>query len=123
VHVENSTRDLLSGLLHDNGVLNRSREILEQQASGVLLILRGILKPNSLVSELNAMTVAVSSGASMDVRDYGVGAQILRSLGIHQIRLLSNRPEKRLGLKAYGLEIVEVVPVHSNTEKDKENNS
>jgi 3,4-dihydroxy 2-butanone 4-phosphate synthase/GTP cyclohydrolase II len=47
----------------------------------------------------------------MDQRDYGIGAQIIRALGIHKVKLLSNKPEKRIGLKAYGIEIVETVPL------------
>ena len=50
-------------------------------------------------------------GHKADERDYGVGAQILRSLGVHKMRLLTNNPVKRIGLEAYGLEIVENVPV------------
>jgi 3,4-dihydroxy 2-butanone 4-phosphate synthase/GTP cyclohydrolase II len=50
-------------------------------------------------------------GFGMDERDYGVGAQILRHLGIGKIRLMSNNPRKRAGLSGYGLEIVETVPV------------
>lgn len=50
-------------------------------------------------------------GARSDERDYGVGAQILRALGLHKIRLLTNHPAKRVGLKGYGLEIVEAVPL------------
>jgi 3,4-dihydroxy 2-butanone 4-phosphate synthase/GTP cyclohydrolase II len=50
-------------------------------------------------------------GFKMDQRDYGVGAQILRSLGISKMRLMSNNPTKRAGLIGYGLEIVENVPI------------
>ena len=49
----------------------------------------------------------------MDQRDYGIGAQILRDLGIRKIRLMSNNPKKRVGLTGYGLEIVEVVPIET----------
>ena len=50
-------------------------------------------------------------GVPMDARDYGVGAQILRSLGISKIRLISNNPKKRAAILGYGLEIVESVPI------------
>ena len=49
----------------------------------------------------------------MDERDYGVGAQILRDLGVHKLRLISNNPKKRAGLLGYGLEIVESVPIET----------
>ena len=50
-------------------------------------------------------------GFGMDERDYGVGAQILRYLGATKLKLISNNPRKRAGLKGYGLEIVEIVPI------------
>jgi 3,4-dihydroxy 2-butanone 4-phosphate synthase/GTP cyclohydrolase II len=50
-------------------------------------------------------------GFKMDERDYGVGAQILRDLGVSKIRLITNNPRKRAGLTGYGLEIVETVPI------------
>ncbi len=50
-------------------------------------------------------------GFKMDQRDYGVGAQILRDLGVTKIRFISNNPKKRVGLTGYGLEIVENVPI------------
>ena len=50
-------------------------------------------------------------GFKMDQRDYGVGAQILRSLGISKMRLMTNNPKKRAGLIGYGLEVVENVPI------------
>jgi 3,4-dihydroxy 2-butanone 4-phosphate synthase/GTP cyclohydrolase II len=50
-------------------------------------------------------------GFGMDERDYGVGAQILRDLGIRKIKLISNNPKKRAGLLGYGLEIVETLPI------------
>jgi 3,4-dihydroxy 2-butanone 4-phosphate synthase/GTP cyclohydrolase II len=51
-------------------------------------------------------------GFQMDQRDYGVGAQILRHLGINKLRLITNNPKKRVGLIGYGLEIVDNVPLH-----------
>ena len=52
-------------------------------------------------------------GFPMDKRDYGIGAQILRSLGISKLRLMSNNPKKRAGLLGYGLEVTETVPIES----------
>ena len=50
-------------------------------------------------------------GFAPDLRDYGIGAQILADLGLHQIRLLTNNPKKVIGLESYGLEVVETVPI------------
>jgi 3,4-dihydroxy 2-butanone 4-phosphate synthase/GTP cyclohydrolase II len=60
-------------------------------------------------------------GFGMDERDYGVGAQILRALGVTKIRLITNNPRKRAGLLGYGLEIVENVPIEikPNTYNEK----
>ncbi|MFR5757949.1 MAG: hypothetical protein ACLUE2_06225 [Bacteroides cellulosilyticus] len=52
-------------------------------------------------------------GHLADERDYGVGAQILRELGVHKMRLMTNNPVKRVGLEAYGLEITEIVPIET----------
>jgi 3,4-dihydroxy 2-butanone 4-phosphate synthase/GTP cyclohydrolase II len=60
---------------------------------------------------MDTVEANIKLGFSMDERDYGVGAQILRELNISKIRLISNNPKKRAGLLGYGLEIVETVPV------------
>ena len=59
-------------------------------------------------------------GFQMDQRDYGVGAQILRHLGINKLRLITNNPKKRVGLIGYGLEIVENVPLHTEPNSHNE---
>jgi 3,4-dihydroxy 2-butanone 4-phosphate synthase/GTP cyclohydrolase II len=56
----------------------------------------------------------------MDKRDYGVGAQILRDLGVSKIRLITNNPTKRVGLSGYGLEIVDTVPLEINSNPHNE---
>ena len=60
---------------------------------------------------LDTVDANIELGFKMDERDYGVGAQILRDLGVSKIRLMSNNPKKRTGLIGYGLEIVENVPL------------
>ncbi len=57
-------------------------------------------------------------GFKPDLRDYGIGAQILRQLGLGKIRILSNNPRKIIGLEAYGLEMVERVPIEIQPKKD-----
>ena len=95
VHTENVLKDAFGGVLYPEATsLQRSLQIIEETGAGAVVYLRGqsMLHPN-------------------DERDYGVGAQILRALGVHKIRLLTNSPTKRVGIKAYGLEIVETVPL------------
>lgn len=60
------------------------------------------------------------SQTPMDGRDYGVGAQILRALGLNKIKLLTNKPMKRVGIKGYGLEIVETIEIDTATERERE---
>ena len=60
---------------------------------------------------LDTVDANVHLGYDPDERDYGVGAQILRALGVTKMRLITNNPVKRVGLEAYGLEIVENVPM------------
>jgi 3,4-dihydroxy 2-butanone 4-phosphate synthase/GTP cyclohydrolase II len=99
----------------------QSLKILDREGSGVLVLLRGNNKTQNLRGEIAQVIQSSQVGSSqnganhamqsMDQRDYGIGAQIIRALGIHKVKLLSNKPEKRIGLKAYGIEIVETVPL------------
>lgn len=112
VHVDNFTRDLFQSLQKEDSTLLQSWAAIEEAGAGALVLLRGNNRPQISV-ELKALFGATEDGRGpeMDERDYGIGAQILRALGAHKIRLLSNRPERRVGLKAFELEIVEIVPV------------
>jgi len=115
VHVDDYTRDVLNGLLYGENTLMSSLREIDKQESGVMLLLRGFNRPQGLMNEIKALTniteEAIKQNPLIDERDYGIGAQILRQLGITKIRLMSNRPDKRIGLKAFGLEIVEIVPI------------
>ena len=96
-------------------------EIVNETGKGVILYMnqegRGIGLINKLkaykLQEAGMDTVQAneSLGFKMDERDYGVGAQILRDLGIRKIQLISNNPVKRAGLMGYGLEIVNTIPI------------
>jgi 3,4-dihydroxy 2-butanone 4-phosphate synthase/GTP cyclohydrolase II len=96
-------------------------EMVEAEGKGVVLYMnqegRGIGLVNKLkayrLQEQGMDTVEANLhlGFPMDKRDYGLGAQILRHLGISKIRLISNNPRKRAGLKGYGMEIIENIPV------------
>lgn len=128
VHVENTTADLLSTFLEPNSKLQIAKRFIEVNG-GVLVVLRGVVKAPSLSQAVgrvfddsqkdhsNPATEKSTAIKSMDQRDYGIGAQILRSLGVHQMRLLSNTLEKRVGLKAYGLEIIELIPMTEESYK------
>lgn len=111
VHIDNFSREFFHGLMSLESAVLDAWKAIEQEGEGLLVILRGNNRP-SVLNELKSWLAIEEEGAKsvpMDDRDYGIGAQILRSCGAHKIRLLSNRPEKRVGLKAFGLEIVEVV--------------
>jgi 3,4-dihydroxy 2-butanone 4-phosphate synthase/GTP cyclohydrolase II len=87
--------------------LAKSFEQFQNEDCGLILILRGFEKEPKILSRLN-----ISSATHvMDHRDYGLGAQILRACGVEKFRLLTNTPEKRVGLKSFGLELVDIVPL------------
>jgi 3,4-dihydroxy 2-butanone 4-phosphate synthase/GTP cyclohydrolase II len=101
--------------------LHKAMQMVEKEGKGAILYMnqegRGIGLLNKLkayrLQEQGMDTVEANLhlGFQMDQRDYGVGAQMLRYLGITKLRLLSNNPKKRVGLLGYGLEIVENIPI------------
>ncbi len=122
VHSSCVTGDVLHSLRCDCGEqLQRAMEIVEAAGKGLVLYMnqegRGIgllnkLKAYKLQEEgKDTVEANLALGFKNDQRDYGVGAQILRHLGISKIRLISNNPKKRAGLLGYGLEIVDNVPI------------
>ena len=122
VHSSCFTGDILGSLRCDCGEqLHRAMQMVQAGGKGVILYMnqegRGIGLVNKLKAyklQENGMDTVEANlhlGFPMDKRDYGVGAQILRYLGISKISLLSNNPKKRAGLSAYGLEIVETIPI------------
>jgi 3,4-dihydroxy 2-butanone 4-phosphate synthase/GTP cyclohydrolase II len=83
---------------------------MNQEGRGIGLINK--LKAYNLQDNgFDTVEANLQLGFKMDQRDYGIGAQILRSLGISKMRLLSNNPKKRAGLIGYGLEVVENIPI------------
>jgi 3,4-dihydroxy 2-butanone 4-phosphate synthase/GTP cyclohydrolase II len=87
--------------------LAKSFEQFQNEDCGLILILRGFEKEPKILPRLN-----ISSATHViDHRDYGLGAQILRACGVEKFRLLTNTPEKRVGLKSFGLELVDIVPL------------
>lgn len=115
VHVDSFTRDLFSTLQFGESSLTQALQKILDSESGLLLLLRGFNRAQGLTSEIKSI-LGENSSREMDLRDYGIGAQILRAIGAQQIRLLTNKVEKRVGLKAFDLEIVEVVSL-----KEEEN--
>lgn len=122
VHSSCVTGDIFGSCRCDcGGQLHRAMEMVEAEGKGVVLYMfqegRGIGLLNKLkaykLQEMGRDTVEANLelGFAMDERDYGVGAQILRDLGISKIRLISNNPKKRAGLLGYGLEIVDTVAI------------
>jgi 3,4-dihydroxy 2-butanone 4-phosphate synthase/GTP cyclohydrolase II len=83
---------------------------MNQEGRGIGLVNK--LKAYRLQEQgMDTVEANLHLGFPMDKRDYGLGAQILRHLGISKIRLISNNPRKRAGLKGYGMEIIENIPV------------
>lgn len=110
VQTDAYTRDLMSIISSGSMSLLDSLEAIDRAGRGCLLLLRGNNRPEGLCAEIQAW-VGERGAPPMDQRDYGIGAQILRAIGAHQIRLLTNKVEKRVGLKAFDLEIVDTVPL------------
>ena len=122
VHSSCVTGDIFHSYRCDCGnQLHAAMEMVEKEGKGVVLYMnqegRGIglvnkLKAYKLQEEgLDTVEANLKLGFKMDQRDYGVGAQILRAIGISKLRLITNNPKKRIGLMGYGLEIVENVPI------------
>jgi 3,4-dihydroxy 2-butanone 4-phosphate synthase/GTP cyclohydrolase II len=101
--------------------LHKSMEIIEKAGKGVIVYMmqegRGIGLLNKIAAYklqdqgLDTIEANLHLGFKADERDYGVGAQILRSLGVTKMRLLTNNPVKRVGLEGFGLEVVEIIPI------------
>jgi len=122
VHSSCMTGDILGSLRCDCGdQLHKALKMVEAEGKGLVLYMnqegRGIgllnkLKAYKLQEQgLDTVEANLQLGFSMDERDYGVGAQILRHLGIRKMKLMSNNPRKRAGLLGYGLEIIETIAI------------
>ena len=124
VHSSCFTGDILGSLRCDCGdQLAMAMEMVEAEGKGIILYMNQEGRGIGLVNKLKAyklqeegadtLEANLQLGLPADARDYGVGAQILRHLGANKLRLMSNNPKKRVGLTAYGLEIVETVSIES----------
>ena len=131
VHSSCFTGDILGSLRCDCGEqLHKAMRMVEAEGKGAILYMnqegRGIgllnkLKAYQLQEQgMDTVEANLHLGFQMDQRDYGIGAQMLRHLGINRLRLMTNNPKKRVGLVGYGLEIVENIPIEASPNSHNE---
>jgi 3,4-dihydroxy 2-butanone 4-phosphate synthase/GTP cyclohydrolase II len=123
VHSECMTGDIFGSMRCDCGdQLHRAMAMMEKEGTGVVIYLRQEGRGIGLVNKLKAYELQQKQGLDTveanrqlgfkdDLRDYGIGAQMLRHIGVRKMRLLTNNPKKMVGLDGYGLSIVEQIPI------------
>ncbi len=127
VHSSDLIGDIFGSRLNDTSeLLHQAMLQVEREGKGVVLYMNRNQRGSVLVNQLRTLKVMQESNndsdeeiennnpKKSDSRDYGIGAQILKSLGITKLRLLSNNPVKRIGIKSFGLEIVDQVPIDTS---------
>jgi len=128
VHSECLTGDIFGSMRCDCGEqLHRAMEMMEAEGSGVLLYVRQEGRGIGLVNKLKAYVLQdqgydtveanIKLGFKPDLRDYGIGAQVLADLGVKKMRLITNNPKKIVGLEGYGLSVVEQIPIRTKPNK------
>ncbi len=128
VHSSCVTGDIFGSMRCECGEqLHKALELIEKEEKGVLIYLNQEGRGIGLMAKAEAYKLQEQGydtvdanlhlGYQADERDYGVGAQILRNLGVKKMRLMTNNPKKRIGLESYGLEVVENVPLEISPNK------
>jgi 3,4-dihydroxy 2-butanone 4-phosphate synthase/GTP cyclohydrolase II len=129
VHSECLTGDVFGSRRCDCGdQLHKAMEMIQKEGRGVILYMRqegrGIGLPNKLKAYelqdkgLDTVEANLQLGFKADLRDYGIGAQILVDLGIRKMRIITNNPKKIVGLEGYGLKIVERVSIETKPHEE-----
>ena len=123
VHSECMTGDIFGSMRCDCGhQLHTAMEMMASEGCGVVIYLRQEGRGIGLVNKLKAYELQQKEGLDTveanrqlgfkdDLRDYGIGAQMLREIGVRQMRLLTNNPKKMVGLEGYGLSVIEQIPI------------
>lgn len=122
VHSSSTLGDIFGFKFDSGNPIKHAMRMIEKEGKGIVLYMNQNSRGQRLIQEMSMLQKSGISeqplsrkfGVKMDVKDYGVGAQILRDLGVSKIRLISNNPQKRVGLIGYGLEIIEYVEMRKS---------
>ncbi|MDR9364693.1 MAG: 3,4-dihydroxy-2-butanone-4-phosphate synthase [Balneolaceae bacterium] len=130
VHSSTPLADIFGSKRSDKTeLLHQAMKMVEKAGKGVVLYMDQMNRDYGIVEQIKALKlqedglnkeqIQKNLGIRMDYRDYGVGAQILHSLGVRKLKLLTNNPVKRVGLKSFGLEMIEEVPIPIHHDPDE----
>lgn len=129
VHSSSMIGDIFSSAYYGKGEqLHRAMEMINEEGRGVVVYINQLRKDRGLIDELEAYrernqllnkNPELKNKSKMDTKDYGVGAQILRHLGVRKMKLMTNHPIKRTGIVGYGLEIIENIPIPLKESSEK----